>query len=134
MEHAIEIDNIKKDLRITQDSVLLIHQDLKQMSTGISEMALSMKVMVEVQSDMRLMNERAESRYLAQKATNERIDARIDTSNKRIEVKAELIESKAEHGDIAYSILKWVGGIIGTLIVGAAFTSWVYVLSLKGVN
>ncbi len=25
MEHAVEIDNIKKDLRITQDSVLLIH-------------------------------------------------------------------------------------------------------------
>jgi hypothetical protein len=69
MEHAVEIDNIKKDLRVTQDSVLLIHQDLKQMSKGISEMAVSMKIMVDVQSDMRLMTERAESRYIAQKET-----------------------------------------------------------------
>jgi hypothetical protein len=134
MEHAMEIDNIKKDLRVTQDSVLLIHQDLKQMSRGITEMASSMKVMVDVQSDMRLMNERAESRYLAQKATNERLDLRIDKTDKVINDKSELIEKQAEHGDIAYSILKWTGGIIGSAMLVAALGSWAYVLTLQGIK
>ena len=134
MEHAVEIDNIKKDLRITQDSVLLIHQDLKQMSKGIGEMALSMKIMVDVQSDMRLMNERAESRYQAQKATNARIDARVDMTNKEIKDKSETIEKQAEHGDIAYSVLKWIGGIIGGLILTSTVGSWLYVIALQGVK
>lgn len=98
MEHATEIEGIKKELRTTQDSVLLIHQDLKQMSRGIIEMSASMKIMVEVQSDMRLMNERAESRYLAQKSTNERLDLRIDKTEKTIQDKSELVEKRAERG------------------------------------
>jgi hypothetical protein len=134
MEHAVEIDNIKKDLRVTQDAVLLIHQDLKQMSSGITEMASSMKIMVEVQSDMRLMNERAESRYLAQKATNTRIDARIDMTNKEIKDKSETIEKQAEHGDIAYNIIKWTGGIIGGLLLASVVGSWLYIVALQGVK
>ena len=134
MEHAMEIDNIKKDLRITQDSVLLIHQDHKQMTKGISEMASSMKIMVDVQSDMRLMNERAEARHQAQKETNARIDLRIDATNKVIKDKSELIEKQAEHGDIAYSILKWSGTIVGGIILTSAVGSWLYVVALQGIK
>jgi regulator of replication initiation timing len=130
MEHAVEIDNIKKDLRITQDSVLLIHQDLKQMSKGIGEMASSMKIMVEVQSDMRLMNERIESRHLAQKDTNNRLDKRIDETNKTISTNM----SKAENGDIAYSIIKWIGIAIGSLLIASIVASWLYVVALQGVK
>ena len=132
MEHAVEIDNIKKDLRVTQDSVLLIHQDLKQMSRGITEMAVSMKVMVDVQSDMRLMQERIESRHLAQKATNERLDARIDTTNKAIKDKSEIVGKQAERGDVAYSILRWAGMIIGGIILTSLVGSWLYVIALQG--
>jgi hypothetical protein len=134
MEHAVEIENIKKDLRVAQDSVLLIHQDLKQMSRGITEMASSMKVMVEVQSDMRLMNDRAESRYLTQKVTNERLDLRIDATNKTIKDKSDVIETQARNGDAAYTALKWIAGILGTLLITSAFGSWLYVLSIQGVN
>jgi len=134
MEHAVEIDNIKKDLRVTQDSVLLIHQDLKQMSKGISEMAVSMKIMVEVQSDMRLMNERAESRYLAQKETNSRLDLRIDVANKTIKDKSELVEKQAQQGSIAYAIIKWTGGVIGGILLASAIGSWLYVIALQGVK
>ena len=130
MEHAEEIDNIKKDLRITQDSVLLIHQDLKQMSKGIGEMASSMKIMVEVQSDMRLMNERIESRHLNQKDTNSRLDKRIDETNKTISTNM----SKAENGDIAYSIIKWLGITVGGLLVASLVASWLYVVALQGVK
>jgi len=130
MEHAVEIDNIKKDLRITQDSVLLIHQDLKQMSKGIGEMASSMKIMVEVQSDMRLMNERIESRHLAQKETNNRLDKRIDETNKTISTNM----IKAENGDIAYSIIKWIGIAIGSLLITSIVASWLYVVALQGVK
>jgi hypothetical protein len=130
MEHAVEIDNIKKDLRVTQDSVLLIHQDLKQMSKGISEMAVSMKIMVDVQSDMKLMNERAESRYLAQKDTNNKLDKRIDETNKTISTNM----GKAENGDIAYSIIKWFGITVGGLLVTSLIASWLYVVALQGVK
>jgi hypothetical protein len=134
MEHATEIEGIKKELRTTQDSVLLIHQDLKQMSRGITEMSASMKIMVEVQSDMRLINERIESRHLAQKATNERLDGRIDATNKTIKDKSEVIENQARNGNAAYTALKWIAGILGTLLITSAFGSWLYVLSIQGVN
>lgn len=134
MEHAVEIDNIKKDLRVTQDSVLLIHQDLKQMSRGITEMATSMKVMVDVQSDMRIMNERAEARHQAQKTANDLLHVRIDATNKVIQDKSEIIEKQARNGETAYGILKWAGGIIGGAMLLAALGSWVYVLALQGVK
>ncbi len=132
MEHAVEIDNIKKDLRVTQDSVLLIHQDLKAMSKGISEMASSMKIMVEVQSDMRLMNERAESRYLAQKETNNRLDMRIDLTNSAIKDKSDLIGKQAQQGSIAYTIIKWMGITIGSLLLTSVVGSWLYVIAIQG--
>jgi tetrahydromethanopterin S-methyltransferase subunit F len=134
MEHAAEIDNIKKDLRITQDSVLLIHQDLKQMSKGIGEMAISMRTMVEVQSDMRLMNERIESRHLAQKETNNRLDLRIDSTNKAIKDKSELIGRQAQQGSVAYNILKWLGITVGALLIASVVASWLYVVALQGVK
>ena len=134
MEHAVEIDNIKKDLRVTQDAVLLIHKDLQLMSSGITEMASSMKIMVEVQSDMRLMNERSESRYLAQKSTNELLHLRIDATNKVIKDKSETVEKQAERGDIAYSIVKWVGITIGGILLTSAVGSWLYVIALRGVS
>ena len=134
MEHAVEIDNIKKDLRVTQDAVLLIHQDLKQMSHGITEMASSMKIMVEVQSDMRLMNERAESRYLAQKETNSRLDLRIDATNKTIKDKSELVEKQANQGSVAYAIIKWTGITIGSILLASVVGSWLYIIALQGVK
>jgi hypothetical protein len=80
------------------------------------------------------MNDRAESRYLTQKVTNERLDLRVDKTEKLIKDKAEGIERQAEHGDIAYSIIKWVGGIIGGAMLLAALGSWAYVLTLQGVK
>jgi hypothetical protein len=134
MEHAVEIDNIKKDLRITQDSVLLIHQDLKQMSKGISEMASSMKIMVEVQSDMRLMNERIESRHMAQKDINKLTQDGLDNINTRISTKCSIVESQARDGRTAYNILKWIGITFGTLVCGSVFVTWLYVVALQGVK
>lgn len=125
MEHSTEIDNIKKDLRVTQDSVLLIHQDLKTMSMGIAEMASSMKIMVDVQSDMRIMNERIESRHNTQKETNARLDIRIDD----VHTKIESVETQARNGNTAYSVIKWIGITFGTIACGSLFGSWLYVLS-----
>ena len=134
MEHAIEIDNIKKDLRVTQDSVLLIHQDLKAMSKGISEMASSMKIMVEVQSDMRIMNERIEQRHSAQKEINKLTKEDIDTINLRITGKCSIVENQARNGEVAYNVLKWIGITFGTLICGSLFGTWLYVVALEGVK
>lgn len=125
MEHSTEIDNIKKDLRVTQDSVLLIHQDLKTMSHGIAEMASSMKIMVDVQSDLRLMNERIESRHNAQRETNSRLDTRID----ELGTKCETVEGLARNGNTAYSVIKWITITFGTLACGSLFGSWLYVLA-----
>jgi len=128
MVEVEEIDNIKKELRVTQDSVLLIHNDLKQMGTGINELASSMKIMVAVQSDMRLMNERIETRYLAQKDVNNVLHKRIDTTNATIKDKSMVIEAQAARGSSAYTFIMWLGGIIGTLMVGTAFTVFLWAL------
>jgi hypothetical protein len=126
MEHAIEIDNIKKDLRVTQDSVLLIHQDLKSMSKGISEMATSMKIMVDVQSDMRLMSERIESRHMSQKETNSLLHSRIDATRD--------IDKKANNGNTAYLFLVWTGKILGTSLLLTAAGLFIWAIQIKGVN
>ena len=134
MEHAVEIDNIKKDLRVTQDSVLLIHQDLKTMSKGISEMASSMKIMVDVQSDMRLMNERIESRHIAQKETNNLLHSRIDATNKTIKDKSEDIQKKADNGNLAYMFLLWTAKILGSSVLLTLFGLFIWAIQTKGVN
>lgn len=85
MEHAIEIDNIKKDLRVTQDSVLLIHQDLKQMSKGITEMASSMKIMADIQINQKVMEERCDSRWTECKNNLKIAHSRIDDRDNDIE-------------------------------------------------
>jgi len=133
-QHAVEIDNLKKDLRVTQDSVLLIHQDLKTMSKGITEMASSMKIMVDVQSDMRLMNERIETRHVAQREINKLNKEDIDTINTRISTKCSVVEAQARDGKIAYNILKWIGITFGILICGSLFGTWLYVVALQGVK
>lgn len=134
MEHAVEIDNIKKDLRVTQDSVLLIHQDLKTMSKGISEMASSMKIMVDVQSDMRLMNERIESRHTAQKEVNKDIYSEIAIINTTVTGKCAVVEAQARNGNVAYNVMKWIAITFGTLLCGSLFASWVYIMTLQGAN
>ncbi len=134
MEHINEIEGIKKELRTTQDSVLLIHNDLRQMSKGIDEMASSMKIIADVQSDMRLMNERIESRHLAQKEANSLLHSRIDATNKVIADKSLIVENGARNGNIAYNILKWIGIAVGTVLIGSIVGSWLYVVSLQGVH
>lgn len=129
MEHKEEIEVIKKELRTTQDSVLLIHNDLKQMSRGISEMATAMKVMVEVQSDIRIMNERAESRHNAQKDVNSLLHSRIDSVNKVVKDKSMIVEKEARNGQLAYDVIKWAGLTIGGLLVTSAVGAWLWVVA-----
>lgn len=129
MEHTAEIEVIKKELRTTQDSVLLIHSDLKQMSGGIAEMASSMKIMVEVQSDLRLMNERIESRHLAQKEINSLIHARIDATNKILKDKSEVVEKEARNGQFAYDVIKWIGITVGGILTASAVGAWLWVIA-----
>jgi hypothetical protein len=55
-------------------------------------------------------------------------------TNKEIKDKSETIEKQAEHGDIAYNIIKWTGGIIGGLLLASVVGSWLYIVALQGVK
>jgi GTP cyclohydrolase III len=71
-------EKIEAEARVTQDSVLLIHNDLKTMSAALTKMANAVDIMANIQTDMRVMEERIESRHATQKSTNDRLDDRLD--------------------------------------------------------
>jgi hypothetical protein len=122
------IDKIEDALRKTQDSMLLMGKDVHSMNLSITSIAKSMETLVELQQNMKLMEERAETRHQQLKDADKTIHIRLDSLHSRISDAA----GKADNGERAYSILvsiaKWLGASAVTVLVGL----FVYVIQLQG--
>ena len=78
------LERLEEGLRTTQNSILLMSKDMHQMNTSITSIASSMKTLVEVQRDLRVMEERNENRHIQLKEKDKDIDARLQSSEKII--------------------------------------------------
>ena len=136
-ENSERIDKLEKEVRITQDSVLLIHKDLQQMSSAMTKMANSMETMAILQTNMKVMEERCETRHTALKEADKLLHARIDQVDKQIKeafVADEVTKTKANNGDSAWTFLKWAGGILGGLLLTSAFSIYLWAIAMRGIQ
>lgn len=114
MPEVERLDKLENALRKTQDSMLLMSKDVHQMNQSISSMANSMELLAKVQQDVRIMEERNESRHIQLKEADKVLHKRIDSVSD--------LEAKANNGNRAYNIMvqiaKWFGAGVATLILG----------------
>lgn len=129
MQDMERIEKLEKEVRVTQDSVLLIHKDLQQMNQAMTKMANSVEILATVQTHQKVMEERCETRHNQIKDNLKLLHNRID----RVETKDEEVSKKADKGDTAYTIMVWAGGIIGSLMLTSAFGIWLWAIATKGV-
>jgi len=134
-ENTERIDKLEKEVRVTQDSVLLIHKDLQQMSIAMTKMATSMEVMATLQTNQKVMEERCETRHAQLKEADKVLHARIDMCNvdiKAANTKDEGVAKEASKGSQAFTILVWAGGILGSLMITTAFGIFIWAIQQKG--
>ena len=124
MPETARLDKLEDAIRKTQDSMLLMSKDVHQMNQSISSMAHSMELLAKVQQDIRVMEERNESRYIQLKEADKVLHKRIDSISD--------LEAKANNGNRAYNILvqiaKWFGASVATVIFGLI----IFLIQLKG--
>lgn len=75
-EHRLE--RLEIGLRDTRDSVLLMGKDIHMMNTSISSIAKSMGALVDIQSNLKVIEERTDSRHNQNKIDLHTIHSRID--------------------------------------------------------
>ena len=127
MNDMERIDKLEKEVRVTQDSVLLIHKDLQQMNQAMTKMANSVEILASIQTNQKVMEERCETRHNQMKDNIKLLHSRVDT----VEKKDEDVSKKADKGSVAYSVIVWAGGILGSLLLTSAFGVWLWAISQK---
>jgi len=135
-ENTERIDRLEKEVRVTQDSVLLIHKDLQQMSMAMTKMANSVEIMATLQTNQKVMEERCETRHTQLKEADKLLHSRIDDCNldiKTLNTKDESVAKEASKGSQAFTILVWVGGIFGSLLITTAFGIMLWAIKSGGV-
>ncbi len=130
MQDELRLGRLEDGLRQTQDSILLMGKDIHQMNLSITSIASSMKSLVEVQQDMKIMDERYETRHRQLKESDDLLHRRIDTLAKT----KDGIESKADNGNRAYNILLFMAKALGTLVVGMLFGMIVWLIKAGAVG
>jgi hypothetical protein len=58
MPETARLDKLEDSLRKTQDSMLLMSKDVHQMNMSINSIAKSIEVLVHIQQDLRVIDER----------------------------------------------------------------------------
>ena len=117
MPETARLDKLEDSLRKTQDSMLLMSKDVHQMNMSINSIAKSIEVLVHIQQDLRVIDERNEQRHLQLKEADKVIHKRIDNLQAVVE---EGVKPKTLKG-----ILTWVS------ITLVSFGCWVVILSFS---
>ena len=123
-----EANEMEHRIRTVEDNVMLIHRDLKEMSTNVGRLASAMEKLTEIQFNQKLMEERMETRHAQLKKADVTIHERID----KIEAKcpdANLIEA-ASKGAAAHGYILWTAKIIILGVLGTAATAIIWALKM----
>lgn len=137
MPDEVRLNKLEDKVDKMSESVLVFHNDLKNIGTAVQDLAASMKAMVQMQSDVRVMEERYETRHKALKEADTLLHSRIDDLKELIETYEESQKDTVTNallGARAHKFLIWSGGIIGTLMITSAFGAWMWVIAMKGVS
>lgn len=128
MPETARLEKLEESVRKTQDSMLLMGKDIHQMNLNITSIASSMKSLVEVQQDMKIMDERNENRHTQLKEADKILHKRLDSL---IEDKS-TIELKSERGLVAYNIILFIAKTIGSVALITLFGLVIWAIQAKG--
>lgn len=128
MENEERLHKLEASVRQTQDSMLLMGKDIHQMSQNITSIASSMKALVEVQQDMKVMDERNDSRHSQLREADRLIHTRLD----HLASFKKEIEAKAEHGNTAYTIIIFIAKTLGSVALVTTFGLFLWAIQAKG--
>lgn len=78
MEESARLDKLENAIRKTQDSMLLMGKDMHQINQSVSSVANSMEALVKVQQDVRIMEERNETRHQQLREADTLLHKRVD--------------------------------------------------------
>lgn len=127
-ENNERLNKLEDTVRKTQDSLLIISRDMHQMNEAIMRMAKSLETLVEVQKNIKIIEERSESRHNVYKESEKHLHARIDAAKAECKPYAE----KADNGDKAYKTLVFVAKTLGGAALVTLFGLFLYIVKLKG--
>lgn len=128
MPETARLDKLEEAVRKTQDSMLMMSKDVHQMNQSITSIATSMKSLVQLQQDMKVMEERAESRYSQLKESDKVLHIRVDT----LATARATIESNAELGKIAYNVLLFIAKTLGGATLLTLLSLVIWAIQYKG--
>jgi predicted RNase H-like nuclease (RuvC/YqgF family) len=120
-ERDERIDRLEKEFSA-------FHSDLKYIGKSVDKMANAMESLITMQSDIRIMEERAEARYMTQKAANELLHTRIDHANASVKA----LQPKVEKGCTIYNILVTIGKSVVALLVTTLFGLVLWAIKMQG--
>lgn len=122
------IDKLEQSMHKTNEAVLLMGKDVHQLTQSVSSIAASMEVLVKVQQDLRIMEDRNESRNTQLKDSVKLLHDRID----RVNLRVDNTEKVAENGESAYDILVFVAKTLGSIALAGFAGLMYYLITLKG--
>jgi SMC interacting uncharacterized protein involved in chromosome segregation len=120
-ERDERIDRLEKEFSA-------FHSDLKYIGKSVDKMANAMESLVTMQSDIRLMEERAETRHTAQKLANDLLHKRIDHQNLLLKE----TNTKAENGNLIYKVFINLAKTVGALMITTIFGIIIWALKAQG--
>ena len=123
-----EANEMEHRIRTVEDNVLLIHRDLKEMSTNVGRLASAMEKLTEIQFNQKLMEERMETRHAQLKKADTAIHERIDKVEEKC-VNPTLIEN-ASKGAAAHGYILWTAKIIILGVLGTAATAIIWAIKM----
>jgi hypothetical protein len=111
MGDDVRVDRLEKEFNA-------FHTDLKYIGKSVDKMANAMESLVTMQSDIRIMEERAETRYVAQKLANDLLHTRIDHTNKNVSELVPKVAKACTLYNIFVTIGKTVVAALATTLIG----------------
>lgn len=102
VHETARLDKLEDSLRKTQDSMLLMSKDVHQMNSSVESIAHSIRALVKIQQDLKILEERNEQRHIQLKEADKAIHNRIDGLETIID---DGIKPKTLKGILSFSIV-----------------------------
>lgn len=125
---ADRLDKLENGFDEMKQSVLLMGKDVHSLTESTKEIATSLKVLVDIQQNMKVLEERYETRHTQLKDADTVIHKRLDAIVK----KDETVEKQAAKGETAYKILVQIALWLGAGVVLMLLGLFVFVIQLQG--
>lgn len=114
-----EVASLRTEINNTKLDIGFIHKDLQNINQSMAKIANAVEVLASVQMNIKVLEERSETRHKDNKEMFKLLHSRIDETNKTVK---ELHQEDDDYrkdvskGTLAYKAMLWFLGTVGTLL------------------